>query len=996
MKNDQKKPIPFVGEKMGLNTLFNSKSLSDGEFQLLQGCFPDELGAMSKAKGMKYLNVANNAFTISDTPPVTGTYEDGDLTPLTGPTKYVPFSNKGISNIVAATKFQDEIVFVARTKPLRPAEATYADMSVAYEDDGLGLWPFSNHRLALFAMSGSGLVALEFDSDAIAPPGPTQSLKLTLNFTTITGLEDAQFLVLGVKNVNGTEVDNVINPVYCLPPPSVGSVTYTLSDMATPIQNVKYSQPFFNYFSGIYSFGLHSAAAPNTHLPKHNWNSANFGTGGVFDQNILGGSLDTADWHDYNGFPAVFYWSPVWKIPTRLYHTAIRHAGVTSRYGWLTSIDPGSGVYSCFASMLPNAGVDTSPTPLYGAAHTAEIQKSWQFQEVYDNLYLATIGKMTCFGSGYELQGFNFAPADVNTSSDQVRIPGHGLMQGQGVKLTTSGGLPAGLSADMYVVVVDSDNVSFSSTVNGSPVNITSQGTGNHTLSFRIRYFGNSSDSEFISGVAMSGGNAVCGAMFRYGKMPIPKDGVYPPADKNVLSLVLGSDPTSLVPRADKTSGALIQGTSGITTKIQCPPRGEHLVVYKDRLILAGNPTRGYDLFRSDTLAGSVLNYASGLGFRRNLATQINSTDTVQQNNRINGLDIFSRTTVATTIDTLLAVFKPNSVHVISGDWIDAASSAPFFTDDFQIRQLSKVVGLRSPAAKCLTNVGLLFLGQDNLYAFNPDGEPSKLGDALVGIIGKQYTNKFVNDSTLKQVIDHSNPWMSFGDGILKLGIYAESYREIGDSYNADREIRKQVWLDLRHSGVMAWSGVHSFETDAFSVVSMFDGATPSNTPEKFLSITLADAAGDVFQKAFVGGLGPYLVVAGHGYDTLGTPVKSVIVSPEYDFGYPGLLKSFRHIGLTVESVDSGFFSLQVVTDSGQFSQTKTFDYIKGWDTGAYNENLWDEIDWDGRVYAYKKMLITQRPMGRSARLILVHNDAKPFKITNLELFFNVAKRAYL
>lgn len=81
----------------------------------------------------------------------------------------------------------------------------------------------------------------------------------------------------------------------------------------------------------------------------------------------------------------------------------------------------------------------------------------------------------------------NFATTDVSTAADTITIADHGLSNMQKVRFTTTGTLPAGLSlaTDYYVMYSSPSLIQVSSTydpANPALVNITSQGTGTHTV----------------------------------------------------------------------------------------------------------------------------------------------------------------------------------------------------------------------------------------------------------------------------------------------------------------------------------------------------------------------------------------------------------------------------------------------------------------------------------------------------------------------------------
>lgn len=77
------------------------------------------------------------------------------------------------------------------------------------------------------------------------------------------------------------------------------------------------------------------------------------------------------------------------------------------------------------------------------------------------------------------------AAADVSIAGDTFTLPsGHGWWNGLKTTLTTSGTVPAGLTAGAtyFIVNVAATTVKLALTAGGTAINLTSQGTGNHTL----------------------------------------------------------------------------------------------------------------------------------------------------------------------------------------------------------------------------------------------------------------------------------------------------------------------------------------------------------------------------------------------------------------------------------------------------------------------------------------------------------------------------------
>lgn len=81
-----------------------------------------------------------------------------------------------------------------------------------------------------------------------------------------------------------------------------------------------------------------------------------------------------------------------------------------------------------------------------------------------------------------------FASTAVDTTADTATITAHGYTTGLKGQLTTTGGLPAGLSlsTDYFIIVVDANTVQFASSLAnalaGTFIDLTTQGTGNDTF----------------------------------------------------------------------------------------------------------------------------------------------------------------------------------------------------------------------------------------------------------------------------------------------------------------------------------------------------------------------------------------------------------------------------------------------------------------------------------------------------------------------------------
>lgn len=97
---------------------------------------------------------------------------------------------------------------------------------------------------------------------------------------------------------------------------------------------------------------------------------------------------------------------------------------------------------------------------------------------------------------GYVADGrvLDFATTAVNATTDVITLPGHGFIHGELVRFTTTGSLPGGLATgtDYWAIPMSSSTLKLSSLqgrviTSQSFVNITSQGSGTHTIRGYVR-----------------------------------------------------------------------------------------------------------------------------------------------------------------------------------------------------------------------------------------------------------------------------------------------------------------------------------------------------------------------------------------------------------------------------------------------------------------------------------------------------------------------------
>ncbi len=96
--------------------------------------------------------------------------------------------------------------------------------------------------------------------------------------------------------------------------------------------------------------------------------------------------------------------------------------------------------------------------------------------------------KSNTSGKYVSYYGVTVAASDVTTGTEKITMSSHTFQTGDTVQVSTSGGLPSGLSADTTYYVIDSgtNDIQLATTLAnataGTAINLTSQGSGNHTI----------------------------------------------------------------------------------------------------------------------------------------------------------------------------------------------------------------------------------------------------------------------------------------------------------------------------------------------------------------------------------------------------------------------------------------------------------------------------------------------------------------------------------
>jgi hypothetical protein len=90
-----------------------------------------------------------------------------------------------------------------------------------------------------------------------------------------------------------------------------------------------------------------------------------------------------------------------------------------------------------------------------------------------------------------------FSYTDVDTTNNWCTVSGHNYLSGTPVQLKTTGTAPGGLAVltQYYVVNPTTDTFKLATTYNGSAIDITTQGTDNHTIAESYRIYSSNGES---------------------------------------------------------------------------------------------------------------------------------------------------------------------------------------------------------------------------------------------------------------------------------------------------------------------------------------------------------------------------------------------------------------------------------------------------------------------------------------------------------------------
>lgn len=167
-----------------------------------------------------------------------------------------------------------------------------------------------------------------------------------------------------------------------------------------------------------------------------------------------------------------------------------------------TAVDRGVGGDAITIAYTGGATAGAEVVSVAGNAISIQIENgvstATQIKTAFDLVAAATaLASVAVSGVGANAQNTAAATPlaggvdpEVDTATEYLSIPSHGLTTGLKGQLTTTGTLPAGLAlaTDYFVIVVDDDNIQLASSLNnalaGTAINITSQGASGSVNTF--------------------------------------------------------------------------------------------------------------------------------------------------------------------------------------------------------------------------------------------------------------------------------------------------------------------------------------------------------------------------------------------------------------------------------------------------------------------------------------------------------------------------------
>ena len=421
------------------------------------------------------------------------------------------------------------------------------------------------------------------------------------------------------------------------------------------------------------------------------------------------------------------------------------------------------------------------------------------------------------------------------------------------------------------------------------------------------------------------------------------------------------------------------------------PPAGELSESYSNSLVVSGCPGAQNSLYHSERKLGPL---AIHKDFIYSYQTSDSAFSKLETPGAITALKTFSRNDLAGGLKEMLLVFKQSGTYSLIGGWNDTAPTG--LDEGFTLALLSVNAGARNNA--CVTDFlnGVVFVGAEDIYFLDGLSSAIKpIGAKIKNLFSKETRNTI--DTADVKSIDDIGPIYSYSkDNIAKLCFGVNTVYDVLDPVNTKYQVAREVWFDGRDGMGKVWHGPMVRRINAPYFTGYF--YTPVSKPILFNGIIYPSLGATSGYKtgATLAMVGGKLVMfeSENTYQDCGNAIESEIVSPDYNMGYPSNLKAFQSINVNLESSGEGEIFVMVETDEGQ-SEGKNMDSFAV-PTPSWDNSIWDVAKWGGKFYGFKKMLLTRRPIGRIARVILAHRSNANISVDSLELYFKIKNRSYL
>jgi hypothetical protein len=233
--------------------------------------------------------------------------------------------------------------------------------------------------------------------------------------------------------------------------------------------------------------------------------------------------------------------------------------------------------------------------------------------------------------------------ANVDTGADTFTITAHGLQNGQRVQFTTSNTLPSPLAAntDYYVLSATANTFQVTATVGGAAVNLTTQGTGTHSVkparpvtvsgtSTAVQIFSSTTNpleglaSFLVQRTSPSMGEGVYRAFTidtvdQARVIQLSFDYKYDSGTYNNVNSTPGTDSDMIVMIQDVTNGTFIQPSNLMIDGVSSAVAGKYTATFQTasnstsyRLLIHSAFDLRTSVFKMDNVKASPQDYAFG------------------------------------------------------------------------------------------------------------------------------------------------------------------------------------------------------------------------------------------------------------------------------------------------------------------------------------------------------------------------------------------------